>query len=327
MLPRSQDDTHSSAQRDRLRPASERSAFATGVIGLAASVITSRRRRMAPTGDTIVDYYHSCGHHYPLMWHDSYSQAMHFGYHDAGTRGHRDALSAMNRALADAAEVRPGERVLDAGCGTGGSTLWLARERGAQSVGISLVGSQIGRARRLALRRRAVGVAFAVRDFSATGLPDGSFDVVWALESFCHARDKAATLAEWARLLRPGGRIVIGDGFANGDAAHADVRLQRMCTGWALPGLATLQEARAWLGDAGLVDVRVRDVTAHVMPSSRRMWAVAGWFSPPAALLAKLGRMNPRELANVDAAVAQHGSLRRGVWRYMLVTARKPQQG
>ncbi len=303
------------------------SAFATGVLGLAASVATSRRRRAAMTGQPVVDYYDSCGHHYPLMWHDAASQAMHFGYHDREVAGHADALQRMNGALADAAQIRPGERVLDAGCGTGGSTMWLARHRQVEAVGISLVGSQVGRARRHALHRGVAGVDFAVRDFAATGWRGEGFDVVWALEAFCHAPDKAAALREWGRLLSPGGRIVIGDGFVANDRARTDTRLQRMCTGWALPGLASEDEVGRWLREAGLVDIRVRDITAHVMPSSRRMWAVASWFRPPAQLLVGMGRMTHREFANVDAAIAQHGSLRRGAWRYMLVTARKPSRG
>ena len=49
----------------------------------------------------------------------------------------------MNRVLADRAGIRPGQRVLDAGCGVGGSSLWLAEQRGAAVVGITPVASQV----------------------------------------------------------------------------------------------------------------------------------------------------------------------------------------
>lgn len=77
---------------------------------------------------------------------DSASAAIHLGFWDGGTRDYREAAINANRVLASKVALRPGERVLDAGCGAGGSAVWLARELGARVVGVNLSPGQIHRA-------------------------------------------------------------------------------------------------------------------------------------------------------------------------------------
>src|SRR5215813_12507551 len=93
--------------------------------------------------DAIIGYYDETWLDYRMLWLNPDNLAVHFGYTDSTTRSHTDALKNMNRVLADRVRIQPGERVLDAGCGVGGSSLWLARERGAEVVGITLAPSQV----------------------------------------------------------------------------------------------------------------------------------------------------------------------------------------
>src|SRR2546430_12085292 len=94
--------------------------------------------------------------------------------------------------------------------GVGGSAIWLARTFDVQMVGITPVSSQVERARGFAAQRGVSDrVRFAKEDYLHTSFPDASFDVIWAVESICHAADKAAFYREARRLLRPGGRLGI----------------------------------------------------------------------------------------------------------------------
>src|SRR6266536_3557147 len=104
--------------------------------------------------DAVVAYYDHTWLDYRLLWLNRRTLSVHFGYTDATTRGHADALLNMNRVLADRAGIRPGAHVLDAGCGVGGSSLWLAQSRGAIVVGITPVASQVARARGFAVVRK-----------------------------------------------------------------------------------------------------------------------------------------------------------------------------
>src|ERR1700710_2875582 len=141
--------------------------------------------------EAIVGYYDETWLDYRILWLNKDNLAVHFGYTDGSTRTHTDALKNMNRVLADRVRIQPGERVLDAGCGVGGSSLWLATERGADVVGITPVASQVAHARRFAaLRGLGDRVTFAQADYTNTNFPDASFDVIWSLESLCHASEK-----------------------------------------------------------------------------------------------------------------------------------------
>ena len=160
----------------------------------------------------VVRYYDQTWADYRIIWLSRSNYAFHFGYHDAPGMRHRRALVRNNEVMADAAQVQAGDRVLDAGCGVGGTSCWLAHERGATVVGITLVPNQVERARVIAKRRGVADKAtFQVADYSRIPYPDASFDVVWAQESLCHSADKAATYREFHRVLRPGGRLVIAE--------------------------------------------------------------------------------------------------------------------
>src|SRR5215211_1732942 len=164
------------------------------------------------TDDDIRSYYSNTSIDYWLAWLDGQNLSMHFGYEDDSTTDHSASLTKAIEVLADIAEIGPGDRVLDAGCGIGGSSLWLATARETDVVGIALGVDQVDLARREAKRRGRTNKAqFAVADFRALPFSDRSFDVVWAQESLCHADDKAKFFEEAARVLVPTGRIVVSD--------------------------------------------------------------------------------------------------------------------
>jgi tocopherol O-methyltransferase len=100
--------------------------------------------------DQIIYYYDSCETDYRLFWDLAYSQAMHAGYWDENTKTLRDALHRENEILAERAQIKPGEQVLDAGCGIGGSSLYLAQTHQCQVTGITLSAKQVETATKLA---------------------------------------------------------------------------------------------------------------------------------------------------------------------------------
>jgi cyclopropane fatty-acyl-phospholipid synthase-like methyltransferase len=277
--------------------------------------------------EAIVAYYDETWLDYRLLWLNPDNLAVHFGYTDASTRSHTDALKNMNRVLADRVQIQPGERVLDAGCGVGGSSLWLARERGAEVVGITLAPGQVARARHYAARRGLANqVHFEVADFTATSFPDVSFDVVWAVESLCHAPCKLAFYQEAARLLRPGGRVVVADFVRAGRPLDAtgERLLHEWLTGWAVPDIDTPGEHTEHLAATGFIETRLDDVTAHTRPSLRRLYRMAYWTYPLAVLGRNKGIRSAVQHGNVVASIRQYQALRHGAWFYSILSATKP---
>ncbi|PZS38317.1 MAG: SAM-dependent methyltransferase [Pseudonocardiales bacterium] len=277
--------------------------------------------------EAIVGYYDETWLDYRIMWLNKDNLAVHFGYTDDSTRSHTDALKNMNRVLADRVAIRPGERVLDAGCGVGGSSLWLATERSAEVVGITLADRQAAMARGHALRRGVTDrVHFEVADFTATPFPDAAFDVVWAVESLCHAPRKAAFYREAARLLRPGGRVVVAD-FVRAARPLDPIGerlLHEWLDGWAVPDIDTSGEHLEHLAAAGFAEPRLDDVTTHTRPSLRRLYRMAYWTYPLAVLGRVTGVRSEVQHGNVIASIRQYQALRRDAWFYSILSATKP---
>lgn len=152
-----------------------------------------------------------------------------------------EATSALTRRMIECARLSPGLEVLDVGCGTGAPACRLAREHDVKVLGITTspvgVDAATANAEADGLGER---VRFEVRDGVATGLADSSFDRVWALESSHLIRDRAALIAECARVLRPGGWLVLCDIVRGREIPFAEVRRR-------MPDFQTLREA---FGDA-----------------------------------------------------------------------------
>jgi SAM-dependent methyltransferase len=102
----------------------------------------------------------------------------------------------------------PGEVVVDVACGTGGPGLWTVQQAGASLIGIDPSPAGLAAARQRAARTGLDGRSrFELGSFEHTQLPGSSADVVMSIEAFQYAPDKRAGLREFARILRPGGRL------------------------------------------------------------------------------------------------------------------------
>jgi tocopherol O-methyltransferase len=280
--------------------------------------------------EAIVNYYDETWIDYRALWLNRDNLAVHFGYTDDSTRGHTDALKNMNRVLAERVQIQPGERVLDAGCGVGGSSLWLAAERGAEVIGITLAARQVTMARHYAAQRGlAERASFEQADFTATPFPDASFDIVWAVESLCHAPDKAAFYREAARLLRPGGRVVVADFVRAARPVDpvGEKLLHEWLEGWAVPDIDTPGEHLGHLAAAGFTEPRLDDVTVHTRPSLRRLYRMAYWTYPLAVFGRVTGIRSEVQHGNVIASIRQYQALRHDAWFYSILSATKPTPG
>lgn len=142
-------------------------------------------------------------------WVSVWGEHLHHGYYAPGESRHNHLhaqVEMVDKLLEWGGPLEPLSKVLDAGCGVGGSSRHLARKFDCSVVGLTLSPVQ----RDIAERRSSgeTRVSFAVGDATATNFPDHSFDLVWALESAEHMPNKSAFLSEAARLLRPGGKLL-----------------------------------------------------------------------------------------------------------------------
>ncbi|MGX4694497.1 class I SAM-dependent methyltransferase [Streptomyces sp. JNUCC 63] len=178
---------------------------------------------------------------------------------------------ALNSTLVAASGARPGDRVLDVGCGPGifAGRLADAVGPGGQVVGIDPSAPMIEYASRHT--GRAANCRFVLAPAQSLDLPDGEFDVVTSTFAMHHIPEahRETALAQMYRVLRPGGRLLIADAFPSGPVTPRVTRAmaRMMSRGVAHQEAAddpmSVADVRQYTGalrDAGFTEPRFTDV-------------------------------------------------------------------
>jgi SAM-dependent methyltransferase len=161
------------------------------------------------------------------------------------------------------AELQPGETVLDLGSGGGIDVLLSARRVGptGRAIGVDMTDEMLALATKNALEAGITNVEFRKGTIEALPLDDATVDVVISNCVVNLAADKAAVLAEIARVLRPGGRMGISDVVADDILTPAE-RAERGSYVGCIAGALSFSEFQEGLGAAGLVDVAIEPTHA-----------------------------------------------------------------
>jgi ubiquinone/menaquinone biosynthesis C-methylase UbiE len=173
-----------------------------------------------------------------------------------------ELFEERRRALYGYLQLQPGECVLDAGCGVGGSTRSLAEliAPNGRAVGVDLSTEFIAVARERA--GGVAGVEYHVGDLLALPFEPASFDAAYSERVFQHLGRPDAAMAELFRVLRPGGRLVAVDadhtraGTDADDAELADM-VQASINRFAAVNPSSGRRLRSQMVEAGFVDVTV----------------------------------------------------------------------
>jgi MPBQ/MSBQ methyltransferase len=237
--------------------------------------------------EQLIAYYEQAGPDFG-EWSPAFN--MHFGYYRFGFNPFRRErmLNEMNRQVLDRLRLtgdREG-RIVDLGCGVGATVRFAASLfPKAQILGLTVVPWQVEKGnawnRHLGLHERA---RLQLADYTCTDLAPASVDGAVAIESACHAEgpNKDAFVREAARILKPGGRLVVADGFRK----HPERPLGRvfgrlheaLCRSFVLPELAQIEAFQSALVRHGFEDVAVEDISWRVAPSALHAPAAVLWF-------------------------------------------------
>ena len=201
---------------------------------------------------TVSEYYNLCSQFMVFGW----SESLHFA-----PLSPRESLEESQvrhqRLMIDKLGLQEGMTVIDVGCGIGGPMRRVVQEAGVKVVGINNSDVQLDRARSLSaeagIDHMIDYLACSFMDMSA--IADNTMDRGYAIESTCHAPDKAGAFAEIYRVLKPGAllwgqEMCLTDAFDPDNKQHQVIK-QELMRGIALKDIATFGEVNRDLEAAG----------------------------------------------------------------------------
>ena len=252
------------------------------------------------------------------------SNTRHFGYYKSPHSWPFPigrALRAMEQKLANTLALPPSARVLDAGAGVADVAAFMAQQ-GLIIDGIDLVDRHIRLANQnIAARKLSDKITITKMNYQQLEFADSTFDGVYTVETFVHATDPEQALAEFYRVLKPGGKLAL---FEYDRARDADMPLAARQAFDAVNRYASMPTFQRFtygvpeqlLASAGFTNISIEDRTPNILPILR-LFAVAAYL--PYQII-KLFHQQHR-FANAMSAVEYYRHRR--YLRYVIISATK----
>ncbi len=208
-------------------------------------------------------------------WKFVLGSELHYGVFDNVDTPLELATAKLTDLMIEHADLKAGMRLLDVGCGSGAQSCRLAEEYSVDVLGITTSQVGIDESKARAQSRGIKTAKFELRDATANGLPDNTFDRVWALESSHLMPDRTAFVSEASRVLRPGGRFVMCDIVRLREIDFSELRRRReeFAVLRAVFGAARMDTVDSYVSAArahGLKIDHVRDLSEATYPTFAR---------------------------------------------------------
>jgi cyclopropane fatty-acyl-phospholipid synthase-like methyltransferase len=229
------------------------------------------------TISTVASYYEARWRIFERFWHAGKTLGIHYAYYDEQARTFIDAIYRMNDFIGSLVGLKDDKTmtILDAGCGVGGTSIYLAKKYPhIQFTGITITPGQVELAKRFIQERNVHNVDVLLGDYHHTAFPTSYFDGVFAIESVSYSMNIESFIAEMSRVLKPGGILVVLDGFRTevpmNSIVHRFYEQFLIGQGYYPPILPSLSVYRSILERHGFIKITCMDISKHVARSQMR---------------------------------------------------------
>ena len=208
----------------------------------------------------VANFWNKVSHGWKKIW----GIHIHHGYFENETISILDAQEKLISKLVEELQINPYMKILDSGCGMGGSSIYLAEHNHASVVGITLSHKQVEIAQKIAEKKKLNNVTFKVEDaLCLNSFNQNSFDIVWSLESCEQFYDKARFIEKAYQLLKPGGKLMLATwcSVAEEYTEKQAKKYKQICFAFDLPYMPTMEHYQQLLIRQGFIIDKTLDWT------------------------------------------------------------------
>jgi tocopherol O-methyltransferase len=263
----------------------------------------------------IVEHYDLVSPYYQSLWGDH----IHHGYWIRGDESKETAQIQLIEHLARLANLEPGSRILDIGCGFGGTSNYLAKQYRVSATGITISPVQVEMANREA-RKQDLDAKFLLMDAEALNFSE-PFDLLWSVESISHYQDIPKFFSSATKFLKPGGTFALTDWFRKENPTPAERKkyIDPIDKGMFVE-LRGMNDYEGFLTASGLHIVHRQDITANCTKS----WDIGLDIIKDKSFWSMAAKLGPQFVANLKAFKAIRTAIATGNFVYGLFVAEKP---
>ncbi|MEO1435557.1 MAG: class I SAM-dependent methyltransferase [Bacteroidota bacterium] len=261
------------------------------------------------------------------LWLDTWGEHMHHGFYGSdgkAKKGRQEAQIDLIESLLDFGQVTQATRILDAGCGVGGSARYLAHKYGAHVLGMTLSPVQAQAATDYTQKANLTErVQFKVQDMMTLEAKHGPFDLVWSMESAEHIADKPGLFRLFHDRMSSGGQFVMATWCHRNLPPDLSSRDQKLLNAlykiYNLPPMCSEQDLDRYATQAGFTNIETADWSDAVAP----FWGEVIRSALEWKNLKLLLRTGPSTLAGAWAMRYMRKGYQQGLIRFVVVKGQK----
>jgi tocopherol O-methyltransferase len=266
----------------------------------------------------IIEHYDFASPYYYSLW----GEHLHHGYWVRGDESKQTAQIQLIEHLAQLANIKTGSRILDIGCGFGGSSLYLTKKYGASTTGITISPVQVQMAKEAAAKAN-LDASFLLMDAEKMQFAR-PFDMLWSVESISHYHDPRNFFASAVKFLKPGGCFALTDWFQKENLSSADKKefIEPIEEGMMVE-LRGMNDYNDFLVSSGLHVVHRQELTLNCA----KTWDLGLDIIKDKTFWSLAAKHGPDFVAYLKAFHAMRAGFRSGSFVYGLFVAKMPENG